>query len=112
MVFLNRIIGYNYNDVHFLQGISDGAAALVVATEEAVTKFNLKPLARVTGYSVVGCDPSTMGLGPVYAIENLMRAIDFNKEGKAVSNYFDLIEVTFYDFLKLKFQVVIFLKNK
>ncbi|CAI4222290.1 unnamed protein product [Auanema sp. JU1783] len=53
-------------------GISDGAAALVVAGEEAVSKNGLKPLARIVGYAAVGCDPSIMGIGPAPAIRALI----------------------------------------
>jgi acetyl-CoA acyltransferase 2 len=41
-------------------GVSDGAAAVVVASESAVTKLHLQPLARVVGWHAVGCDPSIM----------------------------------------------------
>ncbi|KAJ8939638.1 hypothetical protein NQ314_011058 [Rhamnusium bicolor] len=44
-------------------GICDGAAAIVLASEEAATKNNLTPLARIVGYSVVGVDPTIMGIG-------------------------------------------------
>jgi acetyl-CoA acyltransferase 2 len=49
-------------------GICDGAAAVIIASEEAVAKYNLTPLARIAGYGVAGCDPSIMGIGPVPAI--------------------------------------------
>jgi len=52
-------------------GVNDGAAAIVLASEDAVAKHNLKPLARVVGYSVVGCDPHIMGIGPAGAIRNV-----------------------------------------
>ena len=56
-------------------GINDGAAASFVASEEAVKKFNLKPLARVVSMAVAGVDPATMGIGPVPATQKaLMRA--------------------------------------
>ena len=55
---------------HF-EGICDGAAALVLASEEAVTKNNLNPLVRIVGYCSVGCDPNIMGIGPVLAIRKL-----------------------------------------
>ncbi len=48
-------------------GINDGAAALLLASEEAVKLFNLKPLARIAGMGVAGVDPSIMGVGPVPA---------------------------------------------
>jgi len=49
-------------------GICDGAGAVILASEEAVAKFNLKPLARIVGYGVAGCEPTIMGIGPVPAI--------------------------------------------
>merc|ERR1711863_15868 len=49
-------------------GICDGAAAVIVASEEAVAKHGLTPLARVVGYGLAGCDPTIMGIGPVPAI--------------------------------------------
>jgi acetyl-CoA acyltransferase 2 len=52
-------------------GVCDGAGAIVLASEDAVTKHGLKPLARVVGYSVVGCDPKIMGIGPAPAIKQL-----------------------------------------
>lgn len=48
-------------------GINDGAAAVLLASEEAVKLFNLKPLARVMSMGVAGVDPSIMGIGPVPA---------------------------------------------
>jgi len=55
-------------------GISDGAAAVVIASEAAVNRLNLSPLARIVGYGIAGCDPTIMGIGPVPAIESLMSA--------------------------------------
>ncbi|WKY02645.1 hypothetical protein Q1695_016145 [Nippostrongylus brasiliensis] len=53
-------------------GISDGAAAMVVAGEEAISKHGLKPLARVVSYATVGCDPTIMGIGPAPAIRQVL----------------------------------------
>src|SRR5207237_6588399 len=56
-------------------GINDGAAAMLLASEEAVQQFNLQPLARVISMSVAGVDPSIMGIGPVPAsLKALQRA--------------------------------------
>jgi len=56
-------------------GINDGAAAMLLASEEAVKLFNLKPLARVVSMGVAGVDPSIMGIGPVPASRKaLLRA--------------------------------------
>lgn len=60
---------------------------MVIASEEAAAKNNLKPLARVVGFSVVGVDPSIMGIGPVPAIRNVLKVT-----GKNIDDI-DLIEV-------------------
>ena len=48
-------------------GINDGAAAIIVASGEAVKKYNLKPIAKIVGWGQGGVDPSIMGIGPVPA---------------------------------------------
>lgn len=48
-------------------GINDGAAAVVLMTEEEAAKRGLKPLARIAGYATAGLDPSIMGVGPIHA---------------------------------------------
>jgi acetyl-CoA C-acetyltransferase len=48
-------------------GINDGSAAVLLAGEEAVSKYGLKPMARVVSMAVAGVDPSIMGIGPVPA---------------------------------------------
>ena len=68
-------------------GITDGAAAVVLASESLVKKHNLKPLARIAGYASAGVDPRTMGIGPVPAMAKLQA-----KSGLKVSD-FDLIEL-------------------
>jgi acetyl-CoA acyltransferase 2 len=50
-------------------GICDGAGTIILASEQAVQKYNLKPLARLVSYAVTGCDPTIMGIGPVDAIK-------------------------------------------
>lgn len=45
------------------QGVSDGAAAVIVASEDAVKEHKFTPLARIVAYHVSGCDPSIMGIG-------------------------------------------------
>jgi acetyl-CoA C-acetyltransferase len=52
-------------------GITDGAAAIVVASEYFVKQNNLKPLARITAVTSAGVDPRTMGIGPVPALQKL-----------------------------------------
>ncbi|MBL7730159.1 MAG: acetyl-CoA C-acyltransferase [Chitinophagaceae bacterium] len=48
-------------------GINDGAAAMLLASEEAVKKYELQPMARVVAMAVAGVDPAVMGIGPVPA---------------------------------------------
>ncbi len=52
-------------------GINDGAALVLVAGEEAVSRHGLKPRARIIASAAVGCDPAVMGLGPVGAIRKV-----------------------------------------
>jgi acetyl-CoA C-acetyltransferase len=52
-------------------GITDGAAAVVVASEHFVRQNNLKPLARISAVASAGVDPRTMGIGPVPALRKL-----------------------------------------
>jgi acetyl-CoA C-acetyltransferase len=54
-------------------GITDGAAALVLATEEETRKAGLEPLARIVAWTSAGVDPSRMGIGPVPAIRALLQ---------------------------------------
>ncbi len=49
--------------------LTDGAVALLVATEEAAAAHNWKPLGRLVSYAATGCDPARMGLGPVRAMD-------------------------------------------
>lgn len=48
-------------------GLNDGAAATIIASEEAVKKYNLKPIAKIVSSAVVGVEPRIMGIGPVQA---------------------------------------------
>jgi acetyl-CoA C-acetyltransferase len=53
-------------------GINDGAAALVIASEERARLMELSPMARIVAYSSAGVDPRYMGMGPVPAIERAL----------------------------------------
>ncbi|HYP25096.1 MAG TPA: acetyl-CoA C-acetyltransferase [Blastocatellia bacterium] len=53
-------------------GINDGAAALVIASEDRARLMELSPLARIVSYASAGVDPKIMGLGPVPAIERAL----------------------------------------
>jgi acetyl-CoA C-acetyltransferase len=56
-------------------GINDGAAACLIASENAAKKNNLKPLARVVSMAIAGVEPAYMGVGPVPAVQKaLLRA--------------------------------------
>lgn len=68
-------------------GINDGASALLLANEEAVNQFNLKPVARVVSMAVAGVDPSVMGIGPVPATKKALQ-----RAGLKISDI-DLIEL-------------------
>ncbi|XP_013136931.1 PREDICTED: 3-ketoacyl-CoA thiolase, mitochondrial-like [Papilio polytes] len=68
-------------------GVNDGAGALLLASEEAMCKHQLSPLARLVGWSYVGVDPSIMGIGPVPAIENLLKVTNMKLDD------IDLIEI-------------------
>lgn len=54
-------------------GINDGAAAMLLASEGAVKKYNLRPLARVVSMAVAGVDPAIMGIGPVPATKKALQ---------------------------------------
>ena len=68
-------------------GITDGAAAVVVAGEAFVKQHNLKPLARILGATSVGVDPKTMGIGPVPAVRKLEKQTGLKLE------QFDVVEL-------------------
>lgn len=53
-------------------GMNDGAAALLVMSDERARALGLKPLARIVGSAAAGVNPSTMGLGPIPAVKKLM----------------------------------------
>uniref|UniRef100_A0A336MAM4 CSON014492 protein n=1 Tax=Culicoides sonorensis TaxID=179676 RepID=A0A336MAM4_CULSO len=59
-------------------GICDGASSVIVASEDAVKEYNLKPLARLVAYSTVGVPPEIMGIGPVPAIQNVLKVAGWN----------------------------------
>ena len=68
-------------------GITDGAAAVVLASEDFARKNNLKPLARVLAVTSVGVDPRIMGIGPVPALRKM------EKKYQLRLTDFDLIEL-------------------
>jgi acetyl-CoA C-acetyltransferase len=54
-------------------GINDGAAALLLASAEAVKKFNLKPIAKIKSMAIAGVDPAVMGIGPIPASQKALK---------------------------------------
>lgn len=54
-------------------GINDGAAAMILASAEAVKKYNLKPIAKIKSMAIAGVDPSVMGIGPIPASQKAMK---------------------------------------
>ncbi|MDX2061811.1 MAG: 3-oxoadipyl-CoA thiolase [Bacteroidia bacterium] len=59
-------------------GVNDGAAALLLASEAAVTRFGLTPRARIVGSASAGVDPAVMGLGPIPAVQKLTARIGWS----------------------------------
>lgn len=59
-------------------GVNDGACALLIASEDAVKKYNLKPLVRFVGANVAGVDPDVMGIGPVPATKQLLKRYELS----------------------------------
>ncbi len=68
-------------------GITDGAAALVVLSEEKANRLGVEPMARIVGYASAGVDPAIMGIGPVPAVKKLL-----DKTGLSLEDI-DLIEL-------------------
>ncbi|MBN9485323.1 MAG: beta-ketoadipyl CoA thiolase [Bacteroidetes bacterium 43-93] len=54
-------------------GINDGAAALLLASADAVKKYNLKPIAKIKSMAVAGVDPAVMGIGPIPASQKALK---------------------------------------
>ena len=56
-------------------GVNDGAAAVIVASEAAVKRYNLTPMARIHGMATAGVEPRIMGIGPVPASQKLLQRL-------------------------------------
>lgn len=67
--------------------LTDGAAAAIVMSAEQSRTMNLKPLGYIRDYAIAGCDPSRMGLGPVFAIHKLLQKAGLSLDA------FDLFEI-------------------
>ena len=61
-------------------GLNDGAAATIIASEDAVKKYNLKPIARIVSSAVVGVEPRIMGIGPVEASNKALKKAGLKME--------------------------------
>lgn len=59
-------------------GINDGAAAMIIASESAVKKYGLKPMAKIEGMSTAGVLPTIMGIGPVPATQKLLKRLNLS----------------------------------
>ncbi|QBM18676.1 beta-ketoadipyl-CoA thiolase [Marinobacter sp. JH2] len=68
-------------------GVNDGAAAMLVASQEAVDKHGLKPMAKILGMATAGVEPGIMGIGPVPAVRKLLE-----KQGISIDEV-DVIEL-------------------
>ena len=68
-------------------GVTDGAAAVVVASAAAVARHGLKPMARITGWNAAGVAPEVMGIGPVAATRGLLAKLNMQLSD------FDLVEI-------------------
>ena len=68
-------------------GVNDGAAALLLASQRAINKYKLNPIARIVGGATVGVEPRIMGIGPAHAINRLCKQKNLNLEE------FDVIEI-------------------
>ena len=68
-------------------GLNDGAAAMLLASEDAIAKYNLKPIAKIVSSAVAGVEPRIMGIGPVKASEKALK-----KAGLTLDDM-DLIEL-------------------
>lgn len=68
-------------------GLNDGAAALLIASDQGLQKHNLKPLSRIVSTAVSGVEPRIMGIGPVYASQLAL------KRAGLTLNEIDIIEI-------------------
>ena len=66
---------------------NDAAAGCLIVSREYLEKHHLQPIAKITGWSAAGCDPSRMGIGPVPAVNKLLKKLDISLED------IDLIEI-------------------
>jgi acetyl-CoA acyltransferase len=62
-------------------GLNDGASAVLVASENGVKQFNLRPLARIVASAVTGVEPRIMGIGPVSATQKVLKKAGLTLDG-------------------------------
>ncbi len=68
-------------------GVTDGGAAVVLASGDEVRRRGLRPMARIVGWATAGVDPRIMGIGPVPAVRKLLERLDLTIDA------FDLVEL-------------------
>jgi len=68
-------------------GLNDGAAAIIVASQAAVEKHGLKPMARIVSTAVTGVEPEVMGLGPILAMQTALQKANLQLDDM------DLVEI-------------------
>ena len=68
-------------------GLNDGAAATIIASEDAVKKYNLKPMARIVSSAVVGVEPRIMGIGPVGATKLALKRAGLTLEDMDIMEF-------------------------
>lgn len=68
-------------------GVNDGAAVMVIASEDAIKRHGLTPLARIVGGATAGVAPRLMGLGPIPALSKLFERLELTQE------HFEVIEL-------------------
>ncbi len=61
--------------------LSDGASVTMVMSEEKANELGVKPLAYFRGFTVVGCQPDEMGIGPLYSIPKLLKSANLTVDG-------------------------------
>src|SRR5699024_6292590 len=70
-------------------GINDGAAFVLLASEEYCKSHRIIPMAEIIESTAIGCDPQYMGLGPYYAIKDLLGKVDISFDD---IDYFEINE--------------------
>jgi acetyl-CoA C-acetyltransferase len=63
----------NYVTAGNASQLSDGAAAVVMMSDEEASRRNIEPLGAFKGWAVAGCEPDEMGIGPIYAVPKLLK---------------------------------------